>query len=609
MFDVDFSDQDAVFKDLQFKYGEDSVARIIAFGTLTPKACCRKVLSTFEHDASTINTISKLIDNASTMSEAYQLSPQLLDYKKQHQLEFQVIERLEGLISHESQHAGGVIIYPNLSSILPIKTKADDRNKRIVAFDKYMLEDIGHFKFDILGLETLPVIKRCLDSINEDIDLYNLDYDDPYVYENLCKGHVSGIFQLSNQAQKVIEQQPKDFKDLIAINALIRPGTGDWEEYIARRKGKTWDIHPDRMQYLKETEGLITYQEQFLLDCKTFAGWDIAFADKKVRKNKNIREDNYLKEKFIIDSETNGYDFETIEQVWDEICSAVEGGYSFNKSHSASYAVLSFQTAYLKTYYPEHFYASLMSSEKTDGDGQDSISKYIAECKHLGINILPPDINNSGDNFTVVNNSINYRITTVKHVGDSAINAIISMRPIKNFEDFLNRREKQFLKKNVIISLIKAGCFDFDNPNRAELLWQFLMSERTKTQIKEDYQFEKLEWNDNIKALWEKEVLGMYLSTHPMERYGFKPLDNFADGGNALQGGEITDIRIFNDKNGREMAFVFIETLYGKIKTIIFASSWIDPSIKQLVQINNIVMIKGKRSGDGIILNDIELLT
>ena len=609
-FDVDFSDQDAVFKDLQSKYGEDNVARIIAFGTLTPKACCRKVLSTFEHDTQSINAISKLIGDAATMAEAYEQSPQLLDYKKQHQLEFQVIERLEGLVSHESQHAGGVIIYPNLSSLLPIKTKADDRSKRIVAFDKYMLEDIGHFKFDILGLETLPLIKRCLDSIDDDIDLYNIDYDDPKVYEQLCNGNVSGVFQLSNQAQKVIQQQPRNFKDLIAINALIRPGTGDWEEYIARRKGKEWSVHEARMPYLRETEGLITYQEQFLLDCKTLAGWDIAFADKKVRKNKDIRNDTELREKFIHDclnhQVINSYD-ESVK-VWNEIVDAVAGGYSFNKSHSASYAMLSFQTAWLKTYYPVHFYASLMSSEKTDGDGQDAIAKYIAECKQLGINILPPDINNSNDNFVVVDNSINYRITAIKHVGASAVNAIISMRPIKSFQDFLERREKQFLKKNVVVSLIKAGCFDFDNPNRAELLWQFLMSERTKTQIKENYQFEKLDWNDKVKAQWEKEVLGLYLSAHPMEKYGFKPLDTFIDGDKALQGGEIIDIKIIKDKHNREMAFVFLETLFGRIKVIIFSSTWSDPLIKQHIHIGNTIMVKGKRSGDSIILFETELL-
>ena len=167
-FDVDFSNQDAVFEDLQQKYGAENVARIIAFGTMTPKSVCRKVMSTFEHDASTINHISSLIpDQCTSLKEAYLQSPQLLEYKNKYKVEFSVIERLENTISHESQHAGGVIIYPNLSSILPVKSKAEDRNKRIVAFDKDMLEDMGHYKFDILGLETLPVIKRTLDSIKK----------------------------------------------------------------------------------------------------------------------------------------------------------------------------------------------------------------------------------------------------------------------------------------------------------------------------------------------------------------------------------------------------------------------------------------------------------
>lgn len=227
-FDVDFSDQDAVVEDLQRKYGVANVARIIAFGTMTPRAVCRKVMNCFEHPLELVNHISRLIpDLCPSLEVAYANSPELINYKKKYKTEFEVIERLEGVVSHESQHAGGVIIYPNLSSILPVKTKGDDRTKRIVAFDKYMLEELGHYKFDILGLETLPVIKRCLDSIKKeqgvDIDLYSIDQDDPKVYKMLCEGNVSGVFQLAGQAQKVMEQQPKNFNDLIAINALIRP--------------------------------------------------------------------------------------------------------------------------------------------------------------------------------------------------------------------------------------------------------------------------------------------------------------------------------------------------------------------------------------------------
>lgn len=614
-FDVDFADQDAVFEDLQRKYGTKNVARIIAFGKLTPKNVVRKVLNVFEHPTSELNYVSKLINDAETLDEAYESNTELRAIKDKYRLEFSIIERLEGLISHESQHAGGVIIYPQLSSLLPIKTRGEDRTKRIVGFDKYMLEELGHYKFDILGLETLPVIRRATESIKQleglEVDLYSLDYDEQEVYDMLCKGDVSGVFQLANQPGKIIEQQPRNFKDLIAINALIRPGTGDWDEYIARRKGKTWEVIPERLPYLNETEGLITYQEQFLLDAKILANWDIAYADKHIRKNKNIKDDVDLMGKFIYDAQSNGISRADAELVWSEIMDSVAGGYSFNKSHSASYAAISFQTAWLKLHYPAHFYASLMTSE---GDNQDAIANYIAECKQRNIQVIPPNINNSGDNFVVINSNsstdsiIAYRITTIKHVGTAAIKNIEELRPVKNFADFMQRREKRFIKKNVLVNLIKAGCFDFDNPNRAELLWQVDMAYRTKTQIKEDYIPPQYEWSDKMKIEWEKEVLGMYLSSHPMEKYGFEPLSSFIDGRNCLQGGEIQEVKTIIDKNQNEMAFVFVDTLYGKVKVLVFANLWKRKNIKKVLTVNNIVLIRGKKSGDAVLLNEVELL-
>jgi len=613
-FDVDFSDQDAVFTDLQNKYGTENVAHIITFGYLTPKSCTRKVLNVFEHSMAEQNAITKLIpDTAETLEEALQNNPELQKYRQKYKVEFDVIEKLQGIISHEGQHAGGILIYPNLSSFLPIKTKAEDRTKRIVAFDKYMIEELGHYKFDVLGLETLPVIRRTLDSIKSntgiDIDLYSINYEDPNIYDMLCKGNVSGIFQINNQKQKVMEQQPRNFKDLIALNALIRPGVGDWNEYIARRKGKKWTTHQDRLPYLQETEGLIAYQEQYLLDAKTLAGWDIAYADKHIRKNKDIRNDLALKEKFISDTISRGYNKDHMEQVWEEIVKTVEQGYGFNKSHSASYATICYQTAWLKYYYPEHFYASLMTSEKTDSDGQSAIANYIAECKENGITILPPSINNSEEYFMVVDKkTISYRITTIKHCGETAIQHIKELRPIKSFEDFMERRKKSYIKQNVLVNLIKAGCFDEFNPNRAELLWQVDMSNRTKTQIKNGYEPPRYEWNDAIKAKWEKEVLGMYLSTHPMEKYGFKSLENYDDGTSCLQGGEIVEVKVFKDKKQNDMAFVWLDTLFGKVKVLVFSSTWRYSKIRDLLQIGNKILVKGKRSGDAVILNEVEVL-
>ena len=608
-FDVDFSNQDAVFKDLQSKYGVDNVARVIAFGTMTPRSVTRKIMSTFDHPTSELNAISKLIpDSAKTIKEALEESAELRAYSKKYSLEFQIIERLEGTISHESQHAGGVIVYPGLSSILPIKTRADDRNKRIVGFDKYMLEELGHYKFDILGLETLPVIKRCLDSVyestNERIDLEYIDYEDPSVYDMLCSGQVSGVFQLSNQQAKIVEQQPRNFKDLIAINALIRPGTGDWHAYMARRKGEPWNLLDRRMPYLRETEGLITYQEQFLLDAKILAGWDIAYADKNIRKNKDIRNDEGLRQKFIQGCIDNGVRDTDAKQVWSEIENAVTGGYSFNKSHSASYAVISFHTAWLKRHYPLHFYASLMSSESD----QSKISELIAECKSLGIKILPPDINNSGEYFTVHNDAINYRISTIKHVGDSAVEHIKKLRPITSFQDFLDRREKKHIRQNVVINLIKAGCFDVFDTNRDALIWQTEMANRTSKQVKDGFTCERAEYSEEIKAEWEYEVLGMYLSVHPLERFGFKSLSTFSDGQPCIQGGKVYDIKVFQDKNKNNMAFIWLNTLFGNVKAIVFSSSWKNEGVRNLFQLGKTILIRGKKSGDSIIFDSGEEL-
>lgn len=611
--DMDFSNQEAVFSDLVSKYGEESVAKIVTFGKMTPKAVCRKVLGTFEVEQHVINTIAKLIpDMCKSMEDAVGESSELQKYLNDYRDEYNVIRRLEGTISHEGQHAGGIVIYPNLSDYLPIKTIGEDRNKRIVAFDMDMLHELHFFKFDILGLETISVIRETVNSIKEktgvDVNLYDIDYNDEKVYDMLSKGNVSGVFQLASQASKVMEQRPKNFVDLIAINALIRPGIGDWNEYIERRKGKEYKLHKDRESYLKETEGIITYQEQFLLDANTFAGWDIAFADKHIRKNKDIRNDFDLRDLFFKNSEERGYDKTLIEEIWSEICDAIANGYSFNKSHSASYAMASFQTAYLKCYYPEHFYASLMSAEKTDGDGQTAISGYINECKQQGIKIIPPDVNMSTDRFEVTDEGIAYRITAIKHVGESAIRHINELRPIKSFDDFMNRKISQHAKVNVIRNLIKAGCFDFDNPNRAELMNQLDNAQRTSKQIKEGFTFPEYEFNDKVKAEWEKQVLGLYLSSHPLEKYGFYSIDTFKEGEYILQGGEVSSVKAFKDKNGNDMAFVFIDTLFGNVKLIVFSSTWNDEKIKEKLTIGNIVMAKGKKSGNSLLLNELEVL-
>lgn len=610
-FDVDFSDQNFVFNYLRNKYGVNNVARIVAYGTLAPKAASRKVLSFFEKDKGDINTIAKLIpDLCKSMEDAYSASPDLLKFKSKYPIEFGIIERLQNRISHESTHAGGLVIYEGLNELIPLKSDSSDRSFRTASFDKYMLEELGFYKFDILGLITLPIIHTTLSYIKSnkgiDVDLYSIDKEDSSVYDMLCEGDVSGIFQLNNQQSKVMQQKPRNFKDLIAINALIRPGVCDWNEYIERRETGDYEIHPLREKYIKETMGLIAYQEQYMLDAQVFAGWDLAYADKHIRKNKYIRADLELRDKFYEDSTSRGHDKEFIIKLWEEIVSIVEKGYGFNKSHSASYAVISFQTAWLKHYYPVEFYAAMMSYESTSTDGQIQISSYIKECKKRGIKILPPDLNKGSDMFIPVENSIMYKLNMISDLGDSAYEEILKLRPFLSFDDFMERRTKSKIKDNVIVKLIKAGCFDFSNPNRQELMIELLKTKRNKTQIKQDY-IPEVEYNDKIKNEWEKDSIGVYLTKHPLSDKNNKEFSEYKDNETAYIWVMIDDIKTVIDKNKNEMAFITTSTEIDVVRIVCFKDSW--KQYKDVLLSNSsdkLYFITGRKDGSNLLLSKLE---
>lgn len=331
-YDIDFADNNAIFSYLQDKYGVENVARIVAFGTLSAKAVARKVFSAFGHTESIIAQISGAIPSevGITLDKAYSLSPDLVSFKKQYKEEFKHMERLEGRISHASQHAGGVIIYPNLSSYIPVHTDSEDRNKRIVSFDKKMAEDMGFCKIDCLGLEALSTLNETVKSIEKlegvAINFDEIDYEDPAIYEDLRRGDVYGLFQLENQKELTIKQQPKCFDDIVAISSICRPGTCDVDAYLERRTKQNFTIPPQEEWYMRKSEGLIIYQEQFLLHCKTYAGWDIAFADKNVRKNKGLKTDVDLRNKFINDCVSSGYTHDFAMSKWQEIVDVAGSG-------------------------------------------------------------------------------------------------------------------------------------------------------------------------------------------------------------------------------------------------------------------------------------------
>lgn len=608
-FDTDFSDIDAVFEYLVEMYGKDNVGRIKTFGTLAPKASVRRVFSAFGHTQALMAQINGSMPTrpSFTLEEAFKESNQLREFREEYAKEFAVVESLEGVISHTAQHAGGVVIWDRLSDVLPVTTNSDDRDKLIVGFDMDTLEEIGHFKFDILGLQTLEVIERALDYIEEDtgsyIDLDSIDFEVPGVYKMLSSGDVSGVFQLEEQSTKVMEQSPKTFEDLIAINALIRPGIGDWNRYLRRRsKEEEYTIHEDRRDYLEETEGIITYQEQFLLDCNVFAGWGIAYADKMVRKNKSIKSDKELKDKFYSDSEANGYDLDVIERVWSEICDAVDGGYSFNKSHSTSYARLTYKTAWIKYHYPKEFYSALMTQNAKD---QAKVSDLIAEVKQRSIPILPPDINISGSDFHATKDGIRYQLSAITGIGNSAMKAIEELRPIKDLDDLVGRSRRADVRSNVVVNLIKAGVFDYQNDNRVQLLNHFYdLIGGKQERIPEGM------WSATARSLFEKESLGVYLSSHPMEKYGYASLESFEDDKVAIIGGEVIEVSRINDRKGNPMAFVEVDTEYGVVKCVVFSYVWNNKHMntQEVMSEGNLIEIRGKRSGNDILPNQIERL-
>jgi|LGVF01.2.fsa_nt_gb DNA polymerase-3 subunit alpha len=594
-FDVDFSDREAVIDYIIETYGSNNVAIVGSFNYMSTKAVIRKVLSAFDYESYYITALTKTIDEGSDLESALKKSAKLKGHFSKNPDELKVIRRLYNVISHPGIHAGGVIIYPNIAELIPVRTLGANRNKLIAYLDKRVLEWLGHVKFDVLGLESLTVMEDSVKSIAMDLGtnivLHDINYDDQKVYGMLTQGDVSGIFQLANQADMLMEQKPNCFDDIIAINAFLRPGVGDWEEYISRRNGKAYYLHPLREPYLKETCGIIAYQEQFEMDCKVFAGWSIAYADKHVRKNYNLAADTELQEKFMKDGKSLGFSEALLTRIWSEILMAATGGYSFNKSHAASYAILSYQSAWLKYNYPAHFYASLMTKE---GDDATKLSNLIAEAKRKKLEILPPDINSSTEKFVAKGNKIYYRITSIVQVGPSAIKSIILSRPIKSIEELIEATTRASLKTNVIMNLIKAGCFDFQNTNRFEVL---NLAQRELEIPEENYP----KFNDIEKGRLEKQGLGIYLTNHPLDQFYYKPFYDIEDKTVAITAGEVVDVSEIKDKNGNLMAFVTISNQYGSIKCIIFSSSW-DNKMKETFMLNEFVAIKGTKSGTSLLI-------
>ncbi len=612
--DVDFCKdrRSEVISYVADKYGKDHVAQIITFGTMAAKAAIRDVGRALDMPYGEVDRIAKLIPGTVhiTIQDALKSEEQLKALYESNPQIRELIDtamRLEGLSRHASTHAAGVVISPApLTEYTPLYRNPSD-GSIMTQFDMLSIERIGLLKFDFLGLKTLTVINKTLAYIKDggrDFSLDDISFDDVKTYDLLSSGNTTGIFQLESAGMRdlLVKISPNRFEDLIAIVALYRPGpmgSGMIDEFIKRKKGKIpvkYEL-PQLKEILDETYGVILYQEQVMRIANKLANFSMGQADilRKAMGKKKPEEMEKQKETFIQGAVANRIPEKKAARIFDLMAYFAE--YGFNKSHSAAYAYVAYQTAYLKTHYPVEFMAATLSA---DMDNTDKIVKSIAGCREMGIEILPPDINLSGKEFRVVGSSIRFGLEAVKGVGSAAIDSILETRdatgPFASVSDFLERIDQRKVNKKVVEGLIKAGAFDVLEGSRAGAMETMnrILSNGSRSSTGRIYGQQSIfadpreagsvavpEWNKDILLKYEKEALGFYITGHPLSAYaaalkklgtrGISDLEETDDGAEVRIAGILRGLRKIQTKAKAEtMAYCTVEDPSGSVDIIVF---------------------------------------
>lgn len=525
------------------KYGSDHVAQIITFGTMAAKAAIRDVGRALDIPYAEVDRIAKMVPTTLNISidDAMKAEPKLQEIYKSDERYRDLIDiarRLEGLSRHASTHAAGVVISPEpLTNYAPLYRNPSDETVT-TQFDMNSVEKIGLLKFDFLGLKTLTVIDKTVKYAQENgntIEMTNIPFDDRKTYALLSRGDTKGVFQLESDGMReiLVKMTPNRFEDLIALVALYRPGpigSGMIDDFIKRKKGiipVEYDL-PQLSEILDETYGVILYQEQVMRIANKLANFTMGEADilRKAMGKKKADEMEKLKDKFISGSIKNSIPEGKASKIFDLMSYFAE--YGFNKSHSAAYAYVAYQTGFLKANFPVEFMAATLS---TDMDNADKVVKFIAECRSMGIEILPPDINESDREFKVTGTSIRFGLEAVKGAGSAAIETIIDARNEKtfvSFTDFLERVDARKVNKKVIEKLIKAGSFDSISPSRKstfEALTTPVKKSATPSLFamdepeNRDADESSSEWTEQELLGFEKEALGFYITGHPLSKF------------------------------------------------------------------------------------------
>ena len=645
--DVDFcvNGRAKVFNYVKKKYNINNkkkdaiVAQITTFGTLKERGGIRDVGRALDIPLKQVDEIAKLVPQpVKNLNEALKKEPKILKLAKEDakiQKLLDICLTLEGLTRHSSTHAAGVVISDTkLTDYMPIYK---GKNKEIITqYDMHCVESLGLIKFDFLGLKNLTIIADCLRIIKEqniDVPDFNtINKNDPKTYELLRAGNTSGVFQLESDGMisLMMRLKPVKFEDIIALVALYRPGpleSGMVDSYIARKHKKEKVIYPlpELQETLEETYGVILYQEQVMKIASIVSKYSMAEGDnlRKAMGKKNIKVMTENRKIFINKAVTNDIDKITATSLFDDI--EKFAGYGFNKSHSAAYAVIAFQTAYLKAHYPIEFMAALLTNEIGN---TNSIIKHIANCRDDGIEILPPSINKSKKNFTVENNNIRFGMHALKNVGEIAVEDIVKIREDKEFTNLFDFCEKMAVKdakvnKRVIEFLIKGGAFDSTKDNRKQMLESIekamkygskMQKEKNDPQltlfdVPEEEKTENVpkvpegkEFESNELLALEKASLGFYLTSHPILQYkqiikrlttlNTNTIEKTKDGKFVEICGLVKDINIIDTKKNQKMSFVLIEDSYGNIEVVIFSKLF--KKIKKKIKEDEIFFIMGK---------------
>ena len=649
--DIDFADnrRDEVIKYVTEKYGENHVAQIITFGTMAARAVVRDVGRAMNYPYNLCDQIAKMIPFGMNLETALHESQELHHLYHTDEEVKKLIDtgmKLEGVVRHASTHAAGVVITKeDINKVIPRQHPTQNENTIVTQYEMHSIEDLGLLKIDFLGLKTLTVIENVVNKVkerhNKEIEIQKIPLDDKKTYDLLSKGDTTGVFQLESEGMKryLKELKPSEFEDIIAMVALYRPGPMNLiPEYIARKHNRKQIeyLHPKLEPILKNTYGICVYQEQLMQIAQKLAGFSLAEADilrKAVgKKIKKLLEEQ--REKMINGMINNGISKNTAEKIWEWIEPFAR--YGFNRSHSCCYATIAYWTAFLKAYYPLEFMASLMTSEQDD---VERIAFLINECKKMKIQVLPPDINESDGDFTVVGNQIRFGLNAIKNVGHNIVEAIVKER--KNYGkftsvcNFIERVQSKDLNKKSLEALIKAGALDCLE-ERNKLLFnleKLLNYARDVQKRKMDRQFSLFDLSIDVGIkleevppadkkeylLWEKELLGLYISEHPTYRYydylkklsiPCKKVSSKYTGRRVRIGGIINKITKINTRTGKPMLFVEVEDFTDKVEVVVFpdilektATSW---------QEDKIVLVRGKVNDRGgrlsILCDDVKVI-